>query len=362
MRPLLLLLFASFSAASGFAQTGSQPSTSPGVRARLDERVPIWIKAYGVTSVSIAYIEKGKLAWTAFYGQQTPDGPLANDKTLYSVASLTKPISAEIILRLASQGTLSLDEPISAYWTDPDVKDNPWSQLLTPRLCLSHQTGFTNWRYQTNNVLTLQWQPGTRTGYSGEGFDYVAHFAEKKTGRPFQELAQQLVFDPIRMKDTSYTPRDWWVGRQAKPVESEPRTKWSAADLLRATVADYARFMISVMNNEGVTRDIAAERLTITRNLTTPEMASVLCESAKDPTHCSVATGFGLGWHIVRISEETVVDHTGGDADVKTLAFYLPQRQTGAVIFTNGPDVGHQVIDKILGILYLNPVYGATLW
>ena len=214
---------------------------------------------------------------------------------------------------------------------------------------------------QPGNVLTHQWLP-TRTGYSGEGFDYVARFAEKKTGRPFQELAQQLVFDPIEIKDTSYTPRDWWAGRQAKPVESAPRTKWSAADLLRATVADYARFMISVMNNKVVTRDIAAEWLTITRNLTTPEMAFVLCENAKDPAHCSVATGFGLGWHIVRISEETIGDHTGGDADLRTLAFYLPQRQTGAVIFTNGPDVGHQVIDRILGILYPNPVYVATLW
>jgi CubicO group peptidase (beta-lactamase class C family) len=137
---------------------------------------------------------------------------------------------------VASQGTLALDEAISAYWTDPDVKDNPWNQLLTPRLRLSHQTGFTNWRYQTDNVLTLLWLSGTRTGYSGEGFDYVARFAERKTGRPFQELAQQLVFDPIEIKDTSYTPRDWWAGRQAKPVESESRTKWSAADLLRATV------------------------------------------------------------------------------------------------------------------------------
>ncbi len=242
------------------------------------------------------------------------------------------------------------------------MRDNPWSRLLTPRLCLSHQTRFTNWRYQTGNVLTFQWQPGTDFGYSGEGFDYVAHFAEKKTGSPFEELAQLHVFDPIGMKDTSFTPRSWWKGRQAKPVEAGDRTKWCAADLLRTTVGDYAKFILSVMRNVGVTQAIAEERLKITRNQTTHATESVLCEEASDPKHCTVMTGFGLGWHIVKIDGATVLDHTGGDSDVKTFAFFIPRRQIGAVIFTDGPDVGHEMIDKVLRILYPDPVYRATLW
>jgi CubicO group peptidase (beta-lactamase class C family) len=327
---------------------------------RLDQKVPIWLKAFNVTGVAVAKIESGRLAWTAFYGDRIPGQP-ANEKTLYSVASLTKPITAELILRLAAEGKLSLDEPIFPYWIDPDVANNPWNKLLTPRLCLSHQTGFPNWRYQTHNVLTFQFQPGTQTSYSGEGFDYLAHFAEKKTGQPFEELAQHYVFDPISMHDTSYTPQPWWANRQAKPVESNPRTKWSAADLLRTTVSDYANFLISVMRNDQLTKEIAVQRFTITRNLTSPENEIVLCESASDPDHCRVSTGFGLAWHIVKINDELIVDHTGADADVKTFAMFLPQRQSGIVIFTNGPDVGHQIIDKILAVLYPNPVYASTL-
>lgn len=344
------------------AQTSIKPITKTAAQQRLDERVPIWLKAFNVTGVGIAFIEHGRIAWTAFYGDQFNGGPKANPSTLYSVASLTKPITAEIVLRLASAGKLSLDEPIWPYWTDPDVKDNPWNKLLTPRLCLSHQTGFTNWRYQTKNILQFQWEPGTRFGYSGEGFDYLAHFTEKKLNAPFEVLAQQYVFDPIDMKDTSYTPRAWWKDRQAKPVEEGERTKWSAADLLRATVEDYARFVVSVMHNTGVSKEFAGERLRITRNLTTPEAESVLCESAKNPRHCTVATGFGLGWHIVKINGITILDHTGADSDVKTLTFFVPDRQIGAVIFTDGSDVGHQIIDKVLGILYPDPVYDATLW
>jgi CubicO group peptidase (beta-lactamase class C family) len=119
----------------------------------------------------------------------SPGGPPADGKTLYPVASLTKPITAEVILRLASAGKLSLDEPISRYWFDPDIKDDLWS-LLTPRLCLTHQAGFPNWRYQTKNKLVFQFESGTRTGYSGEGHEYVARFAEKKTGQSLEGLQQ----------------------------------------------------------------------------------------------------------------------------------------------------------------------------
>jgi hypothetical protein len=53
---------------------------------------------------------------------------------------------------------------------------------------------------------------------------------------------------------------------------------------------------------------------------------------------------------------------TGSDAEVKTLAFLLPQRQTGVVIFTDGPDVGHQAIDEMVRVLYPNHRYARTLW
>jgi hypothetical protein len=47
---------------------------------------------------------------------------------------------------------------------------------------------------------------------------------------------------------------------------------------------------------------------------------------------------------------------------VKTFAFFIPKRKSGAIIFANGPDVGHQMIDKVLGVLYSNRIYDATLW
>lgn len=153
-------------------------------------------------SVAVAYVEDGKLAWTAVFGEQSPGVP-ATRETLYNIASLAKPITAETILRLASAGKISLDEPMSAFWSDPDVAGNPWHNKLTPAIALSHRTGFINWRSESNGELEFQWEPGTKTGYSGEGYNYIARFAEKKLARSLEGLAQEYVFDPIGMENTS---------------------------------------------------------------------------------------------------------------------------------------------------------------
>jgi hypothetical protein len=64
----------------------------------------------------------------------------------------------------------------------------------------------------------------------------------------------------------------------------------------------------------------------------------------------------------VKVNNDIILDHTGANSDVKTFAFLIPRKQIGAVIFTNGPDVGHEMIDHVLEVLYQNPVYAATLW
>src|SRR5580658_6828999 len=127
-------------------------------RAEIDAHAAEWLKESDVPSVAVAYIEDRKVAWTEVYGEQSPGVP-ATAKTLYNMASLTKPVTAEIVLRLASAGKLSLDAPMFRYWLDPDIKDDPRSKSLTPRLCLSHQTGFPNWRGKTGGVLKIQWDP-----------------------------------------------------------------------------------------------------------------------------------------------------------------------------------------------------------
>jgi len=353
-------------------------------RAEIDAHVAEWLKESDVPSVAVAYIQDRKVAWTEVYGEQSP-GVAATKKTLYNVASLTKPITAETILRLASAGKLSLDESMSQIWVDPDIKDDPYSKLLTPRLCLSHQTGFANWRRMTGGVLKIRWKPGTQTGYSGEGYNYVGAFAERKLARPFDALAQEMVLDPIGMKETSYTAKDWYSGRLAaphgptaeKPIEPVA-TKWNGADLLRTTIGDYAKFVVSVMHDEGLTAAIAAERATMTRDTVKPEDLEKACREAGEVgqfaifsfraqrapnapyAKCTLTAGMGLGWEVEIVNRVKILDHDGSDWGVKTSAMFVPSQGIGVVVFTNGEN-GTQVIRKVVEALYPNKLYVARM-
>jgi len=335
-------------------------------RAEIDAHAAEWLKESDVPSVAVAYIEDGKVAWTEVYGEQSP-GVAATGKTLYNMASLTKPVTAETVLRLASAGKLSLDESMSPFWLDPDIKDDPWSKLLTPRLCLSHQTGFANWRRMTGGVLKIRWEPGTKTGYSGEGYNYLGRFAEKKMAKPFDALAHEIVFDPIGMKETSYTAKEWYAGRLAvprgpkgeKPVDAVA-TMWNGADLLRTTIGDYAKFVVSVMHDEGVTKEIAAERATMTRDLMKPEDLDKVCKAAGEGGHCTITAGMGLGWEVETVNGVKILNHDGSDWGVKTFTMFAPSQGIGVIVFTNGEN-GTEVIRKVVEALYPNQLFVATM-
>jgi CubicO group peptidase (beta-lactamase class C family) len=335
-------------------------------RAEIDAHAAEWLKESDVPSVAVAYIEHRKMAWTEVYGDQSP-GVSATGKTLYNMASLTKPVTAETVLRLASARKLSLDESMSPFWLDPDIKDDPWSKLLTPRLCLSHQTGFANWRRMTGGVLKIRWEPGTQTGYSGEGYNYVGRFVEKKMATPFDALAQEIVFDPIGMKETSYTAKEWYAGRLAvpngpkgeKPIDPVATT-WNGADLLRTTIGDYAKFVVSVMHDEGLTKELAAERATMTRDLVKPEDLDKVCKVAGEVGHCTIKAGMGLGWEVETVNGVKILDHNGSDWGVKTFAMFVPSQGIGVIVFTNGEN-GNEVIRKVVEALYPNQLYVARM-
>ena len=96
-----------------------------------------------VESASVALIRNGRIVATRAWGMAGPNRP-ATVSTPYNLASLTKPLTAEVILRLVSVRKLSLDEPMEHYWSDPDLVHDPRCMKLTVRLALSHRTGFPN--------------------------------------------------------------------------------------------------------------------------------------------------------------------------------------------------------------------------
>lgn len=313
----------------------------------LDAHVPALLADNDVASVSVAVIEGGQVVLERAYGEQSPGVP-ATPGTLYNLASNTKPVTAETLLRLAAAGRLALDEPMASAWVDPDVAADPRAQRLTVRHALAHQTGLPNWRDKgpgrgPGDRLAFTADPGTTWGYSGEGYDYAARFAERKLGRSFEDLAREVVFSPLGMTSTAFSRRAWMQGRLAVPRDTggrwgEPQVTdsgtWSAANNLITTAGDYGRFVAAVMRGDGLPATLAAERLRAAPGPQPPPGCHV-----QPAALCPSATRMALGWVRLEYADGPVLLHGGHNerpGGEWTTAYFDPRRRRGLVILTSG--------------------------
>lgn len=300
------------------------------------------IKAQRVESVSMALLRDGRPVSATAVGLARQGVP-ATVNTLYNIASLAKPISAEVALQLVARGEIGLDEALSSHWTDPDLAQDARARLLTPELVLSHRTGLPNWR---QGRLRFERAPGEAFGYSGEGFEALARFIEAKTSRRLDDWAERLVFGPLGMRQTSYTGQPWFGDRIALPHDAQGqalppdiRERAIASDDVFSTPSDYAAFMASLM----------AERPNALRqrqrSVVTDRRAQ-LCH-ALPAAACPSEAGFGLGWETFLIQGRRYLMHTGSDRGTFTFAYFSPDTREGAVFFMNS-DRGASVVLPLL--------------
>jgi CubicO group peptidase (beta-lactamase class C family) len=344
-------------AACGGCSTAVQSDPAP-LRSEFEAAAPAWLQTHRVPGVAVAFIQNGEVSWTAAAGRRDGDEPARVD-TVWNVASLAKPATAQVIIELTGRGVIDLDTPMSHAYVDADLSQGARLEALTPRVALLHQTGFANWRRETEGVLQFQFTPGTQTRYSGEGYTYLARYAEAVTGVPFPDLADDLVFSPLGMGDTDFrAPSTFAPTANAHNERGEPigraRGDWSGADDLSTTVADYAALMLHAADVSALTPMLAEDR----HRIVDDQLAGG-CPLPE--VYCPTAVGFGLGWEIFEYGETHVIQHGGADSGERALAFYDPAARTGAVIATNGAN-GGRVIAEVAALLYPeNAAYLALL-
>lgn len=296
-----------------------------------------WLKQNNVPTLGLGIIKEGKLQQVKVFGEITKDVS-APYNTIFNVASLTKPVTAIVALKLVSLGKWNLDEPIYKYWTDPDIANDSRNKKLTTRLILSHQTGFPNWRgNNADEKLNFLFDPGTNYQYSGEGFEYLRKALEKKFKKSLQQLADELIFQPLKMEDTRYvwnenidtTRLAIGYDKDGNTYETVKNKTANAADDLMTTIEDYGKFLVSVMNSDGLTQNIFNE------------MISHQVESSR-------GKHFGLGFEIYDFENgEYALSHGGSDKGVQTIVFIFPKTKQGLLIFTNS-DTGTNVYENLL--------------
>ena len=296
-----------------------------------------WLKENNVPTLGIGIIENGKLNQIKVFGELS-NGISAPYNTIFNVASVTKPVTALVALKLVEQGKFGLDEPLYKYWTDPDITKDPRHKKLTARLVLSHQTGFKNWRWLNDDEkLSFDFDPATGYQYSGEGYEYLRKALEQKFKKSLQQLAEELIFNTLKMSDTRYvwgknvdeTRYALNYDENGKTYKTVKNTTPNAADDLLTTIEDYGNFLVNIMNGNLISEKTFMEMIT-------PQTAS---EKGKH---------FGLGFEIYDFGNgEYALAHGGADFGVRTIFFILPKTKQGLLIFTNS-DTGGNLYETLV--------------
>lgn len=284
--------------------------------------------------------------------------------TMFHIASVTKVVTATLIMQLAELGKLSLDEPVEPYLEFPLVNPNHLQTPITFRHLLLHVSSISDAKYYevdfrvrgrdaemslveflrsylvpggrnySSEGCFAATAPGTTWDYSNVGYGLLGHLASRIGGKDLRERSVRRIFAPLGMRHTSWTikgtperlratPYDV-VDDALVPVEAVGSPDWSAG-MLRSSVSDFTRF-VAAWTNGGVmggSRLIGERALAQMLHMETP---------AGLPAWL---TGQGLGWASSKLNGRECPNHWGGDPGVFTAVYLDPRQASGVAVFTN---------------------------
>lgn len=226
-------------------------------------------------SIAVAVIRDGRVAYVKAYGERDVQRhlPLETDTVMYA-ASLTKAAFAYGVMMMADEGRIDLDRPIAAMLAKPlpeygkyaDLAGDDRWRMLTPRILLSHRSGFANFRfwqpgkpYDPEGKLFFYFDPGARFAYSGEGINLLQFALENGGGVDIGDFLGTHLFTRFGMTRTSPTWRGDFAGNVAigydengQALGHEQRRSVRAAGSMDTTIHDYARLLAAMVRGDGL--------------------------------------------------------------------------------------------------------------
>jgi serine beta-lactamase-like protein LACTB len=300
----------------------------------------------GIPGLSAAVVVDREPRWSAGFGvADVENGVPATPATRYRLASVAKPITATAALQLAERGLLDLEAPIQRYV--PAFPARPWP--VTPRQLLSHQSGIRNWTqaefHNTRRYLALAdtlaafaddellFEPGTRTHYSSFGFTLLGAAIEAAGGGSFLDVLRANVFRPAGME----TARDDDV-LAIVPGRARGYQKGQGGALINASLSDTSNRTPAgglIASAEDVARFASALQRGVLLKPQTLRLAFT-----PQPLKGGGATGYGLGWVLARSAGRREVYHMGGQPQVSTMLYMVPDAGVAVAVLANLEGIG----------------------
>lgn len=315
-----------------------------------------------VPGVSVAVIYHGRIDWAQGYGVTRVGGRPVNTRTLFQAASISKPVTGFMVLRLAAEHRLDLDADVNGYLEGWKVPASRFMRrrLISLRGLLTHTAGMSvhgfagylpgaqiptlpqilNGRGPANSApIILDAVPGSQWSYSGGGYVIIRNVLQDVSHTSFPRLARELVFDPLGMSHSTFAQPlpTRAMNNAASPYGSNGQALVGgphiypelAPDGLWSTPSDLARFAL----------EIAASYNGRPKSLLSRAESREMLEPGG-------LANWGLGVGVGGTSQNAYFWHSGSNAGYQSMLFAY-DRGDGAVVMTNS-DSGERLIAKLV--------------
>jgi CubicO group peptidase (beta-lactamase class C family) len=297
-------------------------------------------------SVSVAVAKDGRIVWARGFGFADLERRIpATPRTMYSLASISKPITATALLRLVEQGRIDLDRPANDYLGAGQIHSRAWDASgATVRRVLSHSAGLplhyeffydgedhpprtTDEGIARYGILIAP--PGEVYQYSNLGYGIIERIAERVHGRAYADIMRTDVFEPLGMLrsavstgaglDDSVAVRYGPDNRPVPYYDFDHR----GGSAVYSSALDLARFG---MFHLGALRDPGTDILADSTRRAMQRPISAGADS----------DGYGLGWGVqADDGGYRRISHTGGMPGVSTGLYLYPEAGVAIVVLSN---------------------------
>ena len=240
-------------------------------KSKMDAFIKYQMDSLNMPGLSIAFINGDKIVYHKALGYKNSETQeRVSDSTIFDAASMSKTVFSFFTMKIVEEGLLDLDTPLYKYMEYPDIAYDERYKLITARMVLSHTSGFPNLRYldeqgnyNPTRKLTIEFQPGTKYQYSGEGYEYLANVIAYLKGvkkNELQYLIKTTIFDPLNMKKSSFVWNDYiekhrvdghFKGKVNEGYgTSKKYPNFKASSSLQTDAKEYSYFLKALINNK----------------------------------------------------------------------------------------------------------------
>ncbi len=322
--------------------------------AALDARLKQMAEKPAVVGLAVGIVENGRITFLSGYGETLAgSGDKVTPDTVFRWASVSKGVAATMIAKLAEEGKLSLQDPVSQYAASMKLPGGAEARATIGDL-LSHRLGLyrnaydnkleegqdTRFLRQTLAQLNLICPPGTCWSYQNVAYDGSSEIVERVTGKPFGEAVREKLFNPIGMTSASVTreglvnAKSWARPHSAgrKPLEVlDAYYRVPAAGGVNSNIKDMTLWMLAQM---GQMPDVLSPQMLQTIHAPLVKTPGERRRLRKFLERLGQAD-YGYGWRSYDYAGHRIVGHRGGVSGYRSLILFDPERKGGVVAMWN---------------------------